>query len=38
MKTKQDNDVTDHRGAVYAENKTKLLWLTNRVQSMKKTR
>ena len=25
-KTSQDNDVTDHIGAVYAENKTELLW------------
>ena len=27
MKTKQDNDVTDHIGVVYAENETKLSWL-----------
>ena len=27
MKTRQDNDLTDHIGIVYVENKTKLLWL-----------
>ena len=25
-KTKQDNDVTNHINAIYAENETKLLW------------
>ena len=27
MKTSQDNDVTNHIGAVYAENNTELPWL-----------
>lgn len=26
MKTKQDNNVTDHIGVVYAENETELSW------------
>ena len=27
MKTRHDNNVTNHTGAFYAENDTKLLWL-----------
>ena len=27
MKTREDNDVTDHIGVVYIENNTELLWL-----------
>ena len=26
MKTRQDNDVTNHAGVLYIENNTKLLW------------
>ena len=26
MKTRQDNDVTNHTGTIYAKNDTKLLW------------
>ena len=26
MKTRHDNDLTDHTGAVYIENNTKLSW------------
>ena len=26
MKTKQDNDMTNHGGALYIENDTELLW------------
>lgn len=38
MKNKQDNDLTNCMGAVYAENYTKLLGLSDQVQSMRKSR
>ena len=27
MKTRQNNNVTDHTGTIYVENKTELAWL-----------
>lgn len=38
MKTRQDNDVTEWTGAVYAKNETELSWSTNQVRSMMKTK
>ena len=37
MKTRQDNDVIDHTGVVYAKNDIELLWAINQVQSVAKT-
>ena len=31
MKTRQDNDVTDRTGVVYAENDSELLWPIDQV-------
>ena len=38
MKTKQDNNVIDHIGAIYNENNTNLHDWSNREQSIMKTR